>query len=192
MATIIEDIHSGSGDGYGSSDGSGSGSGYGDGDGYGYGSGDGIKSINGNKIYIIDSIQTIITSIRGNIAKGFILMSDLILNPCFIAKVGDCFAHGDTIKKALEDARNKLFEDMDEEERIELFWEEFISGIKYPANKFFDWHNKLTGSCEMGRMQFAKEHNINLETAEFTVEEFVELTKDSYRGDIIRKLKGDK
>ena len=58
--------------------------GYDYGDGYGYG--DGVKSINGNPIYVVDNIPTIITNVKGNIAKGFILHTDLSLTPCFIVK----------------------------------------------------------------------------------------------------------
>ena len=39
----------------------------------------------------------------------------------------------------------------------------------------------------MGRQQFAKDHDVNLE-GEMTVEKFVTLTEDSFGGDIIRKL----
>ena len=62
----------GSGRGYGRGDGSGSGRGYGRGDGYG----SVIKSINGNRIWMIDDQQTIIDCVRGNVAKGGILRSD--------------------------------------------------------------------------------------------------------------------
>lgn len=110
------------GSGYGSGDGSGDGSGYGSGDGYGYGSGsgdgdgsgdgygygDGIKSINGNSIYVVDNIPTIITNVKGNIAEGFILQSDLSLTPCFIAKENNQFSHGNTLHEAFESLREKL------------------------------------------------------------------------------------
>ena len=74
----------GSGYGYGSSYGYGDGSGYsnGDGDGYGDGYGYGVKSINNDRVYLIDNVQTIIKSVRNNIAKGFILNKDLTLSSC--------------------------------------------------------------------------------------------------------------
>ena len=61
--------------GYGSGYGSGRGSdgGYG----WGFGDGSGVKDINGNHVYIVDGIQTIIKSVRSNIAQGFVLQSDL-------------------------------------------------------------------------------------------------------------------
>ena len=49
---------------------------------------------------------------------------------------------------------------------------------------------KLTGSCEMGRREFAKSHGYSMKEDELlTVEEFIELTKDSYGGSVIRKLR---
>lgn len=119
-------------------------------------------------VYNIDCVPTIIKNIKLNIAKGFILNSDFTLEPCFIVKRNNLFAHGKTLKKATKSLEDKIFDDMDVEERIELFLQEFEIDKKYPAMKFFDWHNKLTGSCEMGRMSFAKNHEIDLENDEFT------------------------
>ena len=192
---------SGYGDGYGSGDGDGDGSGYGDGDGdgsgygdgdgdgSGYGSGYGIKSLNGKPVYIIDDTPTIIESIKANYAKGFTLQSDLTLKPCFIAKVGYCFAHGETLKEALDDATSKYSQNMPIEERINLFKETFDYSKAYPAKEFFKWHNTLTGSCEFGRRSFCQERGIDIEKDELSVEKFIGLTINSYGSDIIRQLK---
>lgn len=42
----------------------------------------------------------------------------------------------------------------------------------------------------MGRQQFAKDHGVNLE-GEMTVDEFIALTKNTFGGDIIKKLEED-
>ena len=178
---------SGSGSGYGS--GSGSGYGYGDGSGSGYGDGDGIKSINGNSIYVVDNIPTIITNVKGNIAKGFILQSDLSLTPSFIAKENNQFSHGNTLHEAFESLREKLYDDSTEEERILKFKEHFSDfSKKYSAKDLFIWHHVLTGSCKAGREAFCKDKGIDVDNDRFTVYEFIELTKNSYGGEIIRKL----
>ena len=185
---------SGDGSGYGYGDGSGYGDGYGDGSGYGdgygdgYGSGDGVKTFNNDDVYEVDGVQTIIKSVKGNCAKGFILNNDLTLTPCFVVKAHNCFAHGETIKKAQEALENKLFEDMDVDEKINLFKEKFSLDMEYPVKDFYDWHNKLTGSCEMGRKAFAKDHDIDIESDTMTVVEFVNLTKNSFGGSIIQQL----
>ncbi len=189
----------GDGDGYGYGDGSGSGygdgdgSGYGDGDGYGYGYGDGygdgVKSINGNSIYVLDNIPTIITNVKSNIAKGFILHSDLSLIPCFIVKENNQFSHGNTLHEAFESLQEKLYDDSTEEERIDKFKEHFSDfSKKYSAKDLFIWHHVLTGSCKVGREAFCKDKGIDVDNDRFTVYEFIELTKNSYGGDIIKKL----
>ncbi len=136
----------------------------------------------------MDGVQTIITKVKDGIAKGFILNSDLTQSPCYIVKQNNLFAHGETIKDALDALQEKLFEDLSEDERIEMFWQEFQSDKKYSAALFYEWHHKLTGSCEMGRNSFVRDHSIDLDKDTMTVQEFVDLTKNSYGGDTILKL----
>lgn len=178
----------GDGCGYGYGDGYGDGYGYSDGNDYGDGSNENIKSFNGNPVYYIDSISTIIIKVRKNVAKGFILNNDLTTTPCYIVKQNNTFAHGATLSEAREALRDKLFEDMDEEERIDAFLDEFNLSDKYPAKNFFDWHNRLTGSCEQGRRTFVKNHDIDLENDSFTVAEFCEICKNDYGGNIIKEI----
>ena len=191
----------GYGDSCGDSCGDGNGCGYGDGygygygDGYGYGSGNGdgygnIKSLNGQPVYIIDETQTIITQVVGQYAKGFILGSDLTMTPCYIAKCGNYFAHGEMLRDALEDAVSKYEQDLPVEERIVNFNSTFPDNDKpVKVSLLYVWHNKLTGSCAMGRQAFAKEHNIDIETDSMTVAEFIRLTENSYGGNVIKLLK---
>ena len=177
------------GSGYGSGYGSGNGSGYGSGDGsgYGYGSGSGLKSLNGQTVDMIDDVPTILTRIIGNVAKGFIVRTDLSLAPTFVCKQGNSFAHGETLHKAREALLEKLFDDMPTEERIEAFCAEFKPGVKRPAMDFFSWHHRLTGSCEQGRREFARRYGVDIESDEMTPEEFFALTRESYGGSIIRQ-----
>lgn len=170
----------GSGDGYGS--GSGSGSAFGNGRGYG----DGIKSINGQQVYIIDGIPTLIDVCHETYAMGRILYADLTTEKCFIVKQDGKFAHGKTLREARDALLEKLFDDMPEEERIEKFMELHKLYAWYPNRDFFSWHHRLTGSCLQGRTAFAKDHGIDLDGS-MTTKEFLELTKDSYGGDIIRR-----
>ena len=174
---------SGSGDGSGDGSGSGSGSGYG----YGYGYGSGVHVFDGKNVYRIDRTPTLIYSIHGNVAHGAILHDDCTLTPCYVVKQDNLFAHGETLREAMEALRDKLLEDMPEEERISAFLAETECGKKYPNQHFYEWHHRLTGSCDMGRKAFAKDHGIDVENGAMTLEEFLELTKDAYGGDVIRK-----
>ena len=189
---------SGSGPDYGSVDGDGSGSG--DGSGYGYvdgsgsGSGfrsrDGILSFCGQRVYQIDDVPTLVDHVHGGVAMGRILREDLTTESCYIVKQGSLFAHGETLRAAMEALRDKLFEDMPEEERIAEFVKAHKWGKAYQSADYYDWHNKLTGSCEMGRSEFAAAHGYKLTADELlTVEEFIDLTEGSYGGDIIRRLR---
>ena len=187
----------GTGNGHGCGSGFGYGEGYGEGcgtvSGYGYGygdgDGDGIKKYNQSEIHLIDEIQTILTSVCGNLAKGYILKEDLTLSPCFIAKGNGYFAHGETAKKACEALEEKIFSQMDTEEAIDRFLQEFDFDKKYPARDFYIWHNRLTGSCEMGRNHFIAKHGIDLDQDTYTVQEFIDMTKDDYGGEIILKIR---
>ena len=184
----------GFGSGFGSGYGSGDGSGYGSGYGFGYGSGDGsgygdgIRSFNSEPVYTIDGVPTILRHVRGNVAHSVILNRDLTTTTCYVAKQDNIFAHGATLAKAMDALRDKLFEDMPVEERIAAFLEETEDGRAYPAQYFYDWHHRLTGSCDMGRRQFARDHGIDVDNTTMTLREFLDLTKDAYGGSVIRKV----
>ena len=88
----------------------------------------------------------------------------------------------------MEALRDKLFEDMPEDERITAFLAETERGKKYPARHFYDWHHRLTGSCDMGRAAFARDHGIDVDTYELDMDEFLQLTRAAYGGDVIRRV----
>ena len=161
------------------------GSGYG----YGSGSGSGIGRYCGQKVYYIDGVRTLIDEVKGQFAKGRIIRGDLTVEVCWIAKFGNSFAHGKNIHEAHTAAFDKELQDMPEEERIDRFVEGHPDmEMSYPGADLFRWHNLLTGSCEMGRRAFCRDRGIDIDTASFTVKEFVKLTCDSYGKEVIRKL----
>ena len=158
--------------------GSGSGSGY----------GDGLLKINGQKVYQVDGTPTIITAVRGNVAKGYILQSDLSLTPCYVVKGNNLFAHGDDLHQAMVALTDKMFDDMPEEERIAEFIKAHQDKDKpYPNQDLFDWHHRLTGSCMAGRNAFVKDRGLTMD-GETTVVEFIKLTENAYGGSTIKAL----
>jgi hypothetical protein len=186
---------SGYGNGYGNGDGDGNGYGSGNGNGYGsgYGSGDGdgsgIKTINNQIIHIIDNIQTIIKSVKNDVAKGFILQKDLSLKPCYVVRNDYYYTHGNTLKEALQSLEDKTLLNLSIPQRIENFKNQFKDfNKKVKASLLYNWHFKLTGSCKMGRDNFCIEKNIDLTKDKLTIFEFIELTKNSYNGNIIKQL----
>jgi len=117
----------GNGDGNGNGNGYGYGYGYGNGDGNGYGNGNGIKLFNKKTVYIIDKTQTIITNIKNDIAKGFILITDLTLQPCYIVRNDYYYSHGNTLKEALKSLEDKTLLTLPVSKRIEDFKNHFKS-----------------------------------------------------------------
>ena len=183
------------GSGFGSersNDGSGFGSEYGFSPGpdfgFGYGNGD-VIALNGNIVDYIDNVPTIIIQVHGNIACGYIVKEDLTLESCFIAKVGNSFAHGKTLKDAVADAKAKETKRLPIEERIEKFIEIFGPlDSEHTGKEFYDWHHVLTGSCKMGRDAFCKTHNIGL-TKMYSVRYFLNITEETYGGNVIKSIK---
>mgnify|MGYP006920095502 CR=1 FL=1 len=150
----------------------------------------GVKAINGYEVHRIDDIPTILTSIRGDVAQGFIVQSDLQLKPCYIVKENNKFAHGETLHDAFNSLQEKLFDDSSEEERLDAFKKKFPEyDVKYANRDLFKYHHILTGSCRMGRELFVSSRGLSLD-GKTSVREFVKLTKNAYGGDIIKKLPG--
>lgn len=200
----------GSGQGYASKDGCGSGNGCGAGysnffgygfgcecgcgyeesDGYGEGSYyDNILTFNGNIVDNVDMLPTIIIQVNGNFAKGYIVKDDLTLKSCYIAKVGNFFAHGKTLKGAVTDAKKKREKNMLIKERIKKFVETFGSlNSEHIGKEYYDWHHILTNSCQMGRDKFCEAHDIDL-SKKYTVKYFLDITKNSYGSNIIKLIR---
>ena len=182
----------GTGDGKGA--GTGDGKGYGGGSGNGDGSGDDfgyvrMVSLNGQKAYSIDGMPTLINSVKGNFAIGGVIQPDLSVRECYIARVGKSLAHGDTLRKAFEDATRKDMRRKPVKERVAEFKREFPEPDRpYPNSGLYAWHGFLTGSCRMGRDEFARAHGIDVERGSMTVREFIGLTRGSYGSDIIAML----
>lgn len=189
------DVSSGYSDGYGDTFGNGNGygnrfdAGFRDFNGSGVSSNGGISSYNGNKVYYIDGIPTVIKHVKGNIAKGFRLNSDLTMTPCYVVKERGYFAHGNTLREAYMALQEKLYDNSTEEERLKKFKDKFPDfSKKYPAYDLFSWHHVLTGSCKAGREAFCRDNDIDINKDSFTIYEFVDLTKNSYGGQTILKL----
>jgi hypothetical protein len=136
---------------------------------------------------MIDCTPTIISNVHGNIAAGFILNNDLTLQKCYVVKQNDLFAHGETVRSAMEALRDKLFDDMPEDERIASFVSEHAKNKKYPTDDYYSWHHRLTGSCEIGRDAWIKNNNIDMDKP-LTPLEFCNLCKNAYGGDVIKKV----
>ena len=178
----------GSGYGYGSGDGSGDGSGSGSGSGYGYASMRHLGAYCGSKVYFIDCVPTLIDAVFGPYAKGRILMEDMTTRPCYIAKEGQSFAHGDTLREAQTALWEKLIVGKPLDERIAAFLACHTLTDAYPNRDLFEWHHRLTGSCLAGRKAWVQSHGIDMD-GKTTVADFIRLCENDFGGDVIRALK---
>lgn len=146
-----------------------------------------------NKVYEvhpIDGIPTIITSVKGNIAKGYILKKDLTTVPTYVAKQGSLFAHGDTMEEAIESLRKKVLANMSTEERVEKFKSEFSKkdlNKKLKASEWAQWHSTLTGACETGVQHFMDERGVDTDKG-YTLKEYFDHAKKQYGWDVVKDL----
>ena len=179
---------SGDGDGFGSGNGSGDGHGSGSGSGYGDGYGD-LKQFCGETVWYIDDVPTLIDQVKGDYAKGRIINKDFTTSPCYVARVDNSFAHGETLKKAVADAQAKALESCPVEEKIKRFITAYPSlDSKDTCANFYNWHHILTGSCTMGRDQFVKENGLDMDK-EYTVEYFLRITANAYGREVVNRLR---
>ena len=148
-----------------------------------------VISVEGSKIYIIDEIPTTIDSIKGNIAQGRILNADMTWKPCYIVRVENSFAHGETSHEAFRDATQKSLSTKPLSIKLQKFKKRFPSlDDTAKVSELYNWHNTLTGSCKMGRKHWCSEHGYNVDTDISTIRNFLEETKDSFGSNIITML----
>ena len=140
-------------------------------------------------VFYIDGIPTIIDKIRGNVAKCRMVSEiDFSTKLCYVAKNGKYFAHEETMRRAIESVQNKMYSNLNVEDKIKEFRNKFKNNIKYSSQTFFKWHNILTGSCEAGRKYFIANNNVDM-SKKYTVKEFIRICENSFGGSIIKKLK---
>ena len=115
-------------------------------------------------------------------------MDDMTTRPCYIAKEGRSFAHGDTLRDAQTALWEKLFDDMPLADRITAFLACHTLTDEYPNRDLFEWHHRLTGSCLAGRKAWVQNHGIDM-GGSTTVVDFIRLCEDDFGRDAIRALK---
>lgn len=146
-----------------------------------------ITRFNGEPVYYIDGMPTVIRSVHGDLAHGYTVGEDLATTECYVARGHGYFAHGHTAREAAEGLERKIVSAMDTGAKVEEFVKRFSKDGKYPVRDFYEWHGLLTGSCTFGRDSFAKEHGISMDD-EMGTREFLGLTKDAFGGEVIRAV----
>jgi len=97
----------------------------------------------------------------------------------YIAKKGAKFAHGKTVKEAVEDLRYK-FSDRDTSK-----FENWQLGDEKTLDEFLEAYHAITGACSLGMKEFVDTKN---PPEKCTVKQAIELTKGAYQSDVFRKF----
>jgi hypothetical protein len=148
-----------------------------------------INKLSVNSVHYVDGLPCIFQSIHGNTAKVFLIDTrDFSTKPCYIVKVHDMFAHGETIADAAKAVEEKYLASLDIDERIAMFVKQYPDHGAVVSNAdLSQWHHTLTGSCEFGRDQWCREHAIDM-AGSMTVRQFIDMTKAAYGSDVIGQL----
>ena len=159
----------------------------------GDGSGDGnniiLKMLHKKTVFDIDGMAFIPEKVKNNFVSGIsISKKNFSETQCFLGKFENCVAHGKTIKEALLSAQEKYFSSIDFEQKKEQLLKLFEEKNKLSVKELYSWHGILTGSCRFGRSEFQKEHNLKDDDL-LSLDEFIQLTENSFGGDKIRLLK---
>lgn len=76
------------------------------------------------------------------------------------------------------------------ENRVKKFKAEFPDyDKKVEAQRLFEWHHILTGSCLMGREQFCKDRGIDYKHGMYSVNEFLKICEGAYGWEQVREIK---
>ncbi len=131
--------------------------------------------------------------IKGNVAQGYLLTPDYSLPKTYVfrhkGRKGMIFGMGSTLKRAYNDLQIKLLSEESVETRLEYFLRMFprYYNTLYSVKDLFECHGWLTESCEGGRYEFMRDHDLTFDD-EMTIDEFVRLTRDEFGGEIIERL----
>ena len=83
---------------------------------------------------------------------------------------------------------DKLIANKDVDGRIDAFIDAFpLVDSFVSGEELFRWHHLLTGSCLQGRKNFVVERGLDM-NAEFTILEFIALTRNAFGGNVIKEL----
>lgn len=146
-----------------------------------------ITRFNGEPVYYIDGMPTVLKSVHGDLAHGYTVGDDLTTSECYVARGQGYFAHGKSAEEAVSSLERKIVAGMDTGARVEEFVKRFSKDGRYPVRDFYEWHGLLTGSCTFGRDSFAREHGISMD-GEMGTREFLALTKDAFGREVIQKV----
>lgn len=102
------------------------------------------------------------------------------LPSCYIAERDECFAHGKTVKEAIEDLQYKLNQDADKK----AVAADIVSTGRVTLNQF----HQITGACREGVRQHLSERGIDLDSIEnMAIDEAMEAMQGTSFGETFKR-----
>ena len=155
-------------------------------------SGVGIKRYNGNDVYFINGYALYITHIRKPYAMGEIIKNDLTTQPCYIARVNNHIAVGESLHDVIEELRDKISISNDNEYDVA---QAFVLAHpdyekEYDWDEMVFWHSLTTASCKEGRDKFSSHANKGKGSKATPKEliDFIKQSRDKSLGEKIEKI----
>lgn len=149
-----------------------------------------VLTYNGEPVYVVDGIPCVFKTVHDVWAKVDVInRKDFTARTAFIGKCKGFFAHGETLRMALQDAKGKYYRSVDFEAKKEELKVLFSRSAdnKLPVSTLYEWHGMLTGSCRFGRDEFMRTHALK-DDDRLTLNEFVDLTAAHFGGEKIKEL----
>lgn len=146
-----------------------------------------IKTYNGQSVYHLDNKLILFDSIKyGTVGKIRIIDNlSLVAEDSWIYRYGNYYYIHKDLKIAKREAIKAYYHANGIEHAVSDFRKKFNMKDKYKAEDFYEWHAYITQSCEEGREKFTKDNNISFDDY-MTVNEFLDLTRNTIGGDIIK------
>lgn len=148
-----------------------------------------IISYNHNKVYMVNDFMLYITHIRGPWAKAEIIKNDLTTQSCYIGKINNHIVVSESIRDAIEEMRNEIFNSMDNDEDIAraFVYAHPEYEKEYDWDEMVTWHSLDRTSCMDGRRRFSMYANKDTGSTA-TPKELISFMKESPSYRIAEKM----
>ena len=96
------------------------------------------------------------------------------LDQCYVARSGDTYAHGNSIKRAIDDLAFKMADKLDREE--------VIAEIRSSGQVTRHQYRAITGACQSGVDDFLRQAGVPEDLDAMPLQDVLHITKGAYGG----------
>jgi hypothetical protein len=100
---------------------------------------------------------------------------------CYVAQLGDLYAHGDTADKAIRDLRFK-------QAQVDFDCDELVETIRERGTVKFNDYRLLTGACESGLQEGLRSLGLDPDLPELALSDALRLSKGRFGGERFAEL----